>query len=128
MVRAIETVGIRVIKSVFAERKPSISEAILYGATACLVESGGGAVPGGAGLEWKWSEAGSRFGDLPCILAGGLSPENVDRAIFDFGPDAVDVSSGVESEAGRKDIEKVRAFVKAVRNAKLSREPRRIFK
>jgi phosphoribosylanthranilate isomerase len=128
MVRALESAGINVIKSVFAEKKPSLCEAALYGATAYLIESGAGAVPGGSGLVWKWGEAGSQAGELPSILAGGLSPENVAGAICEFGPDAVDVSSGVESEAGRKDIVKVLAFVNAVRNAKLRREPRRIFK
>jgi phosphoribosylanthranilate isomerase len=128
MVRAFEDEEIRVIKSIFAERKPSLSEAALYGASAYLFESGKGAVPGGAGLVWKWSEAGERASELPSILAGGLSPENVGRAIWEFGPDAVDVSSGVESEAGRKDIGRVRDFVNEVRNARLRREPRRIFK
>ncbi len=128
MVRALESAGISVIKSVFAEKKPFLYEAVLYGASAYLIESGAGAVPGGAGLAWKWGGAAGRAGQLPSILAGGLSPENVGRAIYEFGPDAVDVSSGVESGAGRKDIGKVRAFVNAVRNAKLRREPRRIFK
>jgi len=76
----------------------------------------------------EWGKAGDPARELPFILAGGLSPENVGRAIYEFGPDAVDVSSGVESRAGRKDIGKVRAFVNAVRNAKLRRESRRIFK
>lgn len=128
MVEALEEAGIRVIKSVFAEKRPSLSDAALYRASAYLIESGAGAVPGGAGLVWQWGEAGERAKELPSILAGGLSPENVSKAICAFGPDAVDVSSGVESGAGRKDIGKVCAFVNAVRNAKLRREPRRIFK
>jgi phosphoribosylanthranilate isomerase len=127
VVHAFESIGIRVIKSVFADRKPSLSEAALYGASAYLVESGAGAVPGGAGLAWNWGGADGRAGDLPFVLAGGLNAENVGRAICEFGPDAVDVSSGVESKPGRKDIEKVRAFVMAVRNTNLLREPRRIF-
>jgi phosphoribosylanthranilate isomerase len=128
MVEALESAGLRVIKSLFAEKRPSLSDAALYRASAYLIESGAGAVPGGSGRVWKWGEAGGQAGGLPSILAGGLSPENVEKAIYAFGPDAVDVSSGVESGAGRKDIVKVRAFVEAVRNAKLRREPRRIFK
>ncbi len=128
MVESLESAGISVIKSIFAEKRPSLSEAVLYKASAYLIESGGGAVPGGGGRLWKWGEAGEPARHLPSILAGGLSPENVGKAIYAFGPDAVDVSSGVESEAGRKDAGKVRAFVNAVRNAKLRREPRRIFK
>jgi phosphoribosylanthranilate isomerase len=126
MVEALELAGIGVIKSLFVKRRPHLSEAGLYRASAYLIEGGQGPVPGGAGLGWKWGEAMGLAGKVPCILAGGLNPENVARAISEFGPDAVDVSSGVESEPGRKDIGKVRAFMEAVRNAKVS--ARRIFK
>ncbi len=51
------------------------------------------------------------------VLAGGLTPENVGRAVAAVEPDAVDVSSGVESSPGRKDPARVRAFVRAVRAA-----------
>lgn len=128
MVRALESVGINVIKAVFARQKPLISEASIYGASAYLIENGGGALPGGEGLEWRWNEAGKLADELPSILAGGLNPENVGGAILGCGPDAVDVSSGVECWAGRKDMGKVHAFVNAVRDAKLRRKPRRIFK
>ena len=123
MVEALEMAGISVIKSLFVKKRPFLSEAGLYRASAYLIESGGGFVPGGAGLSWKWAEAGELAGKIPCILAGGLSPENVGAAIYEFGPDAVDVSSGVESEPGRKDIVKVRAFIDAVRNAKHKSPP-----
>jgi len=123
MVEALELAGINVIKSLFVEKRPHLSEAGLYRASAYLIEGGGGLVPGGAGLSWQWGEARELAGKLPCILAGGLSPENVARAIFEFGPDAVDVSSGVESGPGRKDIDKVRAFIQAVRNAGLDSSP-----
>ena len=128
MVEALEAAGISVIKSLFVKKGPFLSEAGLYRASAYLIESGGGLVPGGAGLSWRWAEAGELPGKVPCILAGGLSAENVGEAIYAFGPDAVDVSSGVESEPGRKDISKVRAFIEAVRNAKLRSAPGRIFK
>ena len=128
MVEALESAGICVIKSFFVKKEPFFSEAILYRASAFLVESGGGCVPGGSGLSWKWGDARQLTGERPCILSGGLSPDNVGKAIREFGPDAVDVSSGVESAPGRKDIVKVRAFVEALRKAKPPREPGRIFK
>jgi phosphoribosylanthranilate isomerase len=51
------------------------------------------------------------------IIAGGLSPENVGQAVHTFTPWGVDVVSGVEREPGRKDPEKLKAFVAAVRKA-----------
>jgi phosphoribosylanthranilate isomerase len=56
-----------------------------------------------------------RAGTPFLVLAGGLTPDNVGEAIAAVRPDAVDVSSGVESSPGRKDPAKVRAFVDAVR-------------
>ena len=55
--------------------------------------------------------------DLPLILAGGLTPENVGDAIAAARPDAVDVASGVELEPGKKDAEKMRKFVFEARKA-----------
>lgn len=55
-----------------------------------------------------------RYPDHPLTLAGGLRPENVGAAVAALRPDAVDVSSGVESTPGRKDRERMRAFIEAV--------------
>jgi phosphoribosylanthranilate isomerase len=74
---------------------------------------------GGSGETFNWElavEAKARF-DLPLILSGGLTPENVAEAITRVRPYAVDVSSGVEAELGRKDPARVRAFCQAVREA-----------
>ena len=76
---------------------------------------------GGSGETFNWDlavEAKKRF-DVPIILAGGLTPENVAEAIATVQPYAVDVSSGVEAEPGRKDHAKLRAFIRAVRRADL---------
>lgn len=74
-------------------------------------------LPGGTGksFPWRLAREASRFGTI--ILAGGLTPENVERAIREVRPFAVDVASGVESSPGVKDAAKLRAFFQAVERA-----------
>jgi phosphoribosylanthranilate isomerase len=87
-----------------------------------LLDSGNLRQPGGTGHAFDWSGAqalaeGMRKDGLKLVVAGGLTPENVGDAIRILEPWGVDVSSGVEAAPGKKDPEKVRAFVKAVREA-----------
>jgi phosphoribosylanthranilate isomerase len=104
--------GISGIKALFATTPPLLAQAGSYrSAAALLVECGGGKLPGGNAQTWDWSAARYLGNSIPRILAGGLTPDNVGRAVQDARPDAVDVSSGVESAPGRKDIERVRRFV-----------------
>ena len=70
-------------------------------------------VYGGSGNSFDWSLANVDLG-LPIILAGGLNPDNVAQAIDMAQPYAVDVSSGVESSKGVKDIDKIRSFISNV--------------
>lgn len=74
---------------------------------------------GGSGEAFNWEiaiEAKARF-DRPVILAGGLTPDNVEQAVTRVRPYSVDVASGVEAEPGRKDHAKLKAFIQAVRRA-----------
>ena len=76
----------------------------------------GGAPARGAGRAFDWSQAKPlRARVRYLVLAGGLTAETVRAAVAAVGPDAVDVSSGVESAPGRKDRDRVRAFVRAVK-------------
>ncbi len=75
------------------------------------------ALPGGNGIAFDWSLLKDYQGTKPWMLAGGLAPENISEALQTLSPDAVDVSSGVESTAGTKDIAKIRSFLKSVKRA-----------
>jgi phosphoribosylanthranilate isomerase len=70
---------------------------------------------GGTGRAWAWSQAKAVAHQYPVVVSGGLTPDNVDGAVRELHPWAVDVCSGVEAEPGRKDHGKLRAFVEAVR-------------
>ncbi len=88
---------------------------------AILLDSGTPSHRGGTGKNFDW-EAAAPFVRLlrramNVVIAGGLEPANVEHAIKLFRPWGVDVGSGVEKEPGKKDPEKVRAFVKAAKAA-----------
>ena len=76
---------------------------------------------GGTGKTFDWKRAASFVPGLAkrtrVIIAGGLSPANVEQAIHMLSPWGVDVCSGVEQSPGRKDPERVRAFVQTARAA-----------
>jgi len=88
---------------------------------ALLVDSRTAAAVGGTGVAFDWDAArGLIFdagGPINFIAAGGLTPENVAKAIATLRPWGVDVVSGVEAAPGRKDAEKVRAFLVRARVA-----------
>tara|TARA_R110001592_G_scaffold29350_9_gene106605 strand:- start:24567 stop:25205 length:639 start_codon:yes stop_codon:yes gene_type:complete len=72
------------------------------------------AMPGGTGHSFDWGLLADKKFDKPWMLSGGLNPENVGEALTTLKPAAVDVSSGVESARGVKDVGKIKAFIEAV--------------
>jgi len=88
--------------------------------TALLVEGHRAGVVGGGGVavDAALAEAvrAALAPGLELVLAGGLTPENVRGAVARFGPDVVDVSSGVEKVRGRKDPELLRRFIERSRH------------
>jgi len=99
--------------SSFVERKPERPF------DRILLDSGTPEQPGGTGKAFDWEKAAARFKEMSAgidvIVAGGLNSGNVSEAIRILKPWGVDVASGVEASPGKKDPEKVRAFVRAVR-------------
>jgi phosphoribosylanthranilate isomerase len=79
---------------------------------------------GGRGRAWNWSDATPLIDEgHDVILAGGLDPRNVGQVLADLGdllPWGVDVATGVEGDAYRKDPAKIAAFIEAVRKAEAS--------
>ena len=86
---------------------------------ALLVDSQVNGVGGGTGVPFDWNATKAMIQALgrsfPVIVAGGLTPSNAVDALRTFQPFGLDVVSGVEASPGKKDPEKVRAFVRAVR-------------
>ena len=72
--------------------------------------------PGGGGVSFEWEDVASLVDAFPStvelIAAGGITPDNVGRAVRVLSPDVVDVSSGVELSPGLKDHDLIRAFVR----------------
>lgn len=98
----LEARGVRVIKTLFENRAPYLSEAGSYTVSALLAECAGEKLPGGNAKAWDWRKARGAGRDAPLVLAGGLNPDNVAQAAAEALPDAVDVSSGVEAAHGIK--------------------------
>jgi len=94
-------------------------------AAAVVLESAVKGSAGGSGVPNDWQvvmralNRGRVPADVRLVAAGGLTPDNVADVVRAIRPWAVDVSSGVESEYGRKSPEKIRAFIMAVRQAEM---------
>ncbi len=110
------------LRAVHADRPPDLPALLAYPCEAFLFDAGGKDAYGGTGRELAWRELAERFPGIagpreagnarkPWLLAGGLTPSNVERAIIEARPFGVDVASGVESSPGRKDPDKVKSFI-----------------
>jgi phosphoribosylanthranilate isomerase len=128
---ALADTGIKVLKALrinvetgetlFSVKNPVEACAFLQtsGIAGVVLDSKTPSRPAGTGVPLDWSSLQGVSGStsLPVILAGGLTPGNVRKAIGMVRPYAVDVISGVERETGRKDLQLMRDFVKAAKES-----------
>lgn len=86
-------------------------------AESYVIDSAAGRTYGGSGVIADWPAAAKFAASHRSFLAGGLNPANVAEAIRAVHPAGVDTASGVESQPGRKDPDRVRDFIRAARSA-----------
>ncbi len=111
--------GCAVIQGFSIDGPGALAAARASTADLVLVDAAVAGRHGGTGTTFDWGLLGNEGIGRPYLLAGGLNPHNVRTAVVRYRPAFVDVSSGVESAPGRKDLAKVTAFVEAVRRATL---------
>ncbi|KTG28205.1 phosphoribosylanthranilate isomerase [Haloferax profundi] len=110
--------GVRVVPVVEATNL-SRARAVAPAVDAILVDTPSDSGAGGTGQthDWEATRELADAVDVPVILAGGLTPNNVADAVRTVSPDSVDVASGVEASGGVKDHDAVRAFVSEAKAA-----------
>ena len=109
----------KLIKAIRVKNDKSIDILKKYAVDAFLLDGFDQKSFGGSGLtfDWKLAEKAKQFGRI--ILAGGLTPDNVEEAVKKVVPYGVDVSSGVEKSPGIKDKKKVREFIFRAKNSRI---------
>jgi phosphoribosylanthranilate isomerase len=110
--------GIMTMKAFRVKDADSLLSLSAYHTDAFLLDSHVAGKPGGTGetFNWELALAAKKIGK-PIFLAGGLTPQNVAEAVRKVTPFGVDVSSGVEQSPGKKDAQKMKDFIAAVRGA-----------
>lgn len=112
----------KVVKAFTPGSLPSTRDLDRYRVAAFMLDKDKRAIANDEEQDRLWQLAHAIRGHGPVILAGGLTPESVSRAIEVARPYAVDVSSGVEAEPRRKDHRRMRAFVAAAKQAQTGGE------
>ncbi len=109
--------GCKVIKGVGVRSAADVHAAEAFRTDYHLFDAHRPGTPGGTGESFDWELVGARRSQVPAILAGGLTPDNVAEAISIARPDAVDVASGIEASPGVKDHELMAAFARNAEQA-----------
>ena len=117
---AVQNLGLPVIRGLALRGPESLDLLQNHPADAFILDAFAPGEFGGTSHLSDWPLATAairRFPEKTLLLSGGLTPENVSRAIHEVHPSGVDVASGVESSPGIKDPAKIRAFIAAARSA-----------
>ena len=109
--------GCKVIKALRVRSAADVRAAEAYRADFHLLDAHRPGTSGGTGESFDWGLLGVRRSEVPLILAGGLTPENVAEGVAAARPIAVDVASGVEAEPGVKDHALMAAFLERAQRA-----------
>ena len=113
-----DTTGLEIWKALGVKTRETLltSDRFVGIADRLLFDAPAQALPGGTGTRFDWSLMAEHRHKADWGLAGGLAPENVAEALRITRAPLVDTSSGVESASGVKDVDKIAAFCKAVRD------------
>jgi phosphoribosylanthranilate isomerase len=114
--------GLPVMKALPVTERADLSSVHLYAKVADLLmfdarAPRGASRPGGLGMAFDWRLLDNLELRVPFVLSGGLDAGNVGEALRITRPNGLDVSSGVEHAPGEKDVDKIRAFIRAAREA-----------
>lgn len=107
----------RVVKAIRVKDLASLKQASQYDVDGIVLDTFVDGMAGGTGKSFDWSLIAKAKIEMPVILSGGLDAENVGQAIEQTHPYGVDSSSRLEKSPRKKDPDKVRAFIDAVRKA-----------
>lgn len=115
--------GLPVWKAIPVAQKTDLESATAYKNVADKIlfdakPPAGADLPGGNAVTFPWHILKGKQTDISWLMAGGLTPENAMEAIRESGAKALDVSSGVETEPGKKSSELIKAFLSVVKSAK----------
>ena len=109
--------GLEMIKAIHVTDGSAVEQAKVYEpfSDMILLDTKSGRRIGGTGKthDWNISKKIVEQTDVPVVLAGGLNPENIEKAVKKVMPFGIDANSGLEHKDGSKDLEKVRKFAKA---------------
>ncbi len=109
--------GCKVMKAARVRDAAQVQALRAFATDFHLLDAHSPRAPGGTGESFDWELARLHPGTPPVVVSGGLTPDNVGRAIEQARPFAVDTASGTEAEPGRKDHAKLEAFFRAVEAA-----------